>query len=139
MILASILACYFILIIYCQSYDIQKSRFLYTQYCIRRGVLSKRDIVNITYQWHEKCHSYKFFAGHIKDGDRQFISSRVYLSSNGRLYRDLFINGQNTVRFFSYSYMVRQIQTISRMQSIKVHRQLSWNYTVYHLPASIAI
>ena len=111
MILASILACYFILIVCQQASDIYKSRWLYILFCIRRGMLSKREIVGVSNFWHTKRQYYG--VGSPLVAIPKFASGRFYLSSNGRLYREIFTNGHKSVHFYSYRNAVKEIQDIA--------------------------
>ena len=101
MILASILAIYFVFIMYKQSNDLARMRRIAQDGRIRRGLLSYRDIVNISHQWHPDGHYYNRLARYWEPSD-QFVSCRYYLSTNGRLYHHHIIGGHKTIEFVSY-------------------------------------
>ena len=104
MILALILATYFILTISNQSTALRNSRRRYMLSCLRRGLLSKRDIVKVSHHYYRANEYYSNCCATYRD---TFVSGRAYLSANGRLYRHVVNNGHKRVEFYQFG-MIRE-------------------------------
>ena len=121
MILATVLTAYFVFLICQQTADIAQSRRLYTDSCIRRGMLSKHDIVRISHKRFSSIHynGLPFY--------NEFTSCRFFLSSNGRLYKHEFHKGHKRVNFYSYSDALR----VMYFTATKPQREYNRVYNVH--------
>lgn len=133
MILASILTCYFILLICQQRNDRLTSRGLYILFCIRRGMLSKREIVAVSRFWHTKRQYYGYNGLDGREWyNLSYISARFYLSSNGRLYREIFTNGHKSVQYYSYRNAIKEIQDIATYSVVPdvINARYTWDIII---------
>ena len=125
MILSLILTAYFILIISQQSTSIHRMQRIYRQACIRNRMLSPRDLVKIS----ERYHNSRQYYGYV-GARNSFVSGRLSLSSNGRLYRHIFTNGRKSVRFYSYGMALDEVISLVDFTPEYINTHFTYNISV---------